>query len=100
MAKLGKNLILINTVIFQVYKQPLEKAAEDGDPILAVEDIKSVFNGVAEILSVHMKIHQELSNVISDWNEDCCIASIITKYQSQLTTVIISVQECLHFSTE
>lgn len=72
---------------FKVYKIPLEKAVQDGSPILATEDIRSIFGGIEDILKVHMQIHQDLSEVIQEWEEDCCIANIITKYQSQLTKV-------------
>nr|XP_039249551.1 protein ECT2-like isoform X2 [Styela clava] len=74
-------------IIIEIYKQPLENAIKTGEPILAAEDIRNIFGGISDILKVHSEMHQELSEMISEWQEDCCIAGIITKYQSQLTKV-------------
>ena len=72
---------------FQVYKVPLEKANAEGKPILAAKDIRSIFGGVQEIISVHSYIHHDVSEIIDNWTEDCCIGEVIKKYKEKLIEV-------------
>lgn len=59
----------------------------DGHPLLAHEDIRAAFGGIADIAALHSSMHQELSDLIDNWDEDCCIANIIIKYKEQLMKV-------------
>ena len=72
---------------FQVYKVPLEKANTEGEPILAAEDIRSIFGGVQEIISVHSYIHHDMSKIIDNWTEDCYIGEVIKKYKEKFIEV-------------
>ena len=71
-----------------MYKEPLEKAVTDGKPLLAIEDMKSIFGGVQEIADVHSQMHADVSEIIDNWEEDCCLADIIKKYEKQLIEVL------------
>ena len=73
--------------LVQVYKEPLEQKASEGQPLLAQEDIRSVFGGIPDIARLHASIHKDLSDLIDDWDEGCCIADVINKYQEQLIKV-------------
>lgn len=70
-----------------MYKEPLEKAVLEGNPILAPEDIRQVFGEIDAIHQVHHNIHDELKEIVDNWQEDCCIARIINKYSEQLLKV-------------
>ncbi|XP_002131614.3 protein ECT2-like isoform X2 [Ciona intestinalis] len=76
----------LNTIL-KVYKEPLQKAADEGKPLLAPEDIRNAFGGIDDIAKLHACIHQDLSEMIDNWEEDCCIAHIFTKYREQLLKV-------------
>ena len=70
-----------------MYKEPLEKAVADGKPLLASEDIRSIFGGIREIANLHSHLHHDVSEIIDNWEEDCCIADVIKKYKEQLIEV-------------
>nr|CAB3240771.1 protein ECT2-like [Phallusia mammillata] len=76
----------LNTII-KVYKEPLEKMVSEGRPLLAPEDIRSAFGGITDIAALHSSIHHDLSSLFDNWDEECCIANIIIKYEDQLMKV-------------
>jgi len=76
----------LNTIL-KVYKEPLEKAVEDGTPILASEDIRQIFGEFDALHEVHTCIHNDLKELIDNWSEDCCIAEIVNKYSDKLLKV-------------
>ena len=78
---------VFDIVALQVYKEPLEKAAASGNAIMAVEDIRTIFGGIKEIAALHSHLHHDVSEIIDNWEEDCCIADVIKKYKSQLIEV-------------
>lgn len=41
---------------FQLFKHPLEKEGQVGGPILAQEEIKTIFGSIPDIYEVHTKI--------------------------------------------
>jgi len=79
-------MVLLQHLV-QVYKEPLEQKVSEGQPLLAQEDICSVFGGIPDIARLHASIHKDLSDLIDDWDEGCCIADVINKYQEQLIKV-------------
>lgn len=63
----------------------------DGKPLLDAKDIQNVFGGLPDIAKLHIQIHQDLSDLIDNWDEDCCIANVITKYQDNLLKVNVNI---------
>lgn len=47
----------------QVFQVPLEKEGQLGGPILAPEELKTIFGSIPDILDVHIKIKVSLSSI-------------------------------------
>ncbi|CAK8677722.1 unnamed protein product [Clavelina lepadiformis] len=73
--------------IITVYKEPLEKFVVEGHPLLAAEDIRSVFGGISQIAELHSFIHKDLSEIIDNWSENCCVADLFIKYEEKMIKV-------------
>lgn len=43
-------------LLFQLFKYPLEKEGQVGGPILAQEEIKTIFGSIPDIYEVHTRI--------------------------------------------
>ena len=42
---------------FQIFKEPIEESVDQrGGPLLAAEEIKTIFGSIPEILEVHQKL--------------------------------------------
>ncbi|RXM32942.1 Protein ECT2 [Acipenser ruthenus] len=50
------NYVDILTTVLQLFKDPLEKEGQLGGPILAVEEIKTIFGSIPDIFDVHTRI--------------------------------------------
>lgn len=85
--KFSKVHFIKSLFILQIYKVPLEKAVAGGKPILASEDIRNIFGGIEEIADVHSDIHRDVSQIIDNWTEDCCVGEVIQKYKEKLIEV-------------
>jgi len=44
---------------------------------------------IKELESLHTHLHRDVSNIIDNWEEDCCIGDVIKKYKQQLIEVTI-----------
>ena len=51
-----KSSVFCIAFFFQVFQVPLEKEGQVGGPILAPEEIKTIFGSIPDILDVHIKI--------------------------------------------
>ncbi|XP_041038911.1 protein ECT2 isoform X1 [Carcharodon carcharias] len=78
------NYVDILTTIIQLFKVPLEKEGQLGGPILAQEEIKTIFGSIPDILDVHTKIKTDLEELILNWSENHSIGGIIQKYSKDL----------------
>ncbi|XP_067898329.1 protein ECT2 isoform X1 [Heterodontus francisci] len=78
------NYVDILTTIIQLFKVPLEKEGQLGGPILAQEEIKTIFGSIPDILDVHTKIKTDLEELIVNWSENHSIGGIIQKYSKDL----------------
>ncbi|CAG01150.1 unnamed protein product [Tetraodon nigroviridis] len=74
---------ILNTVL-QLFKLPLEKEGQVGGPILAQEEIKTIFGSIPDIYDVHTRIKGDLEELLSDWSEDRSVGNIILKYSKEL----------------
>nr|XP_043900601.1 protein ECT2 isoform X2 [Solea senegalensis] len=74
---------ILNTVL-QLFKDPLEKEGQVGGPILAQEEIKTIFGSIPDIYDVHTRIKSDFEDLLSDWSEDKSVGDIILKYSKEL----------------
>ncbi|XP_026524162.1 protein ECT2 [Notechis scutatus] len=78
------NYVDILTTIIQVFQVPLEKEGQLGGPILAPEEIKTIFGSIPDILDVHIKIKEDLEDLMINWTENQSIGEVILKYSKDL----------------
>ncbi|KAM4695432.1 protein ECT2 isoform 1-T2 [Discoglossus pictus] len=78
------NYVDILTTIVQLFQVPLEKEGQLGGPILAQEEIKTIFGSIPDILEVHTKIKGDLEKLMIDWAENKSIGDIIITYSKDL----------------
>uniref|UniRef100_A0A8C7RJ40 Epithelial cell transforming 2 n=1 Tax=Oncorhynchus mykiss TaxID=8022 RepID=A0A8C7RJ40_ONCMY len=78
------NYVDILTTVMQLFKLPLEKEDQVGGPILAQEEIKTIFGSIPEIYDVHTRIKADLEVLVMDWSEDKSVGDIILKYSKDL----------------
>uniref|UniRef100_A0A3Q2E2E8 Epithelial cell transforming 2 n=1 Tax=Cyprinodon variegatus TaxID=28743 RepID=A0A3Q2E2E8_CYPVA len=74
------NYVDILNTILQLFKHPLEKEGQLGGPILAPEEIKTIFGSIPEIYEVHTKIEHDLEELLTDWSEGRSVGDIFLKY--------------------
>ncbi|KAM7331019.1 hypothetical protein ACRRTK_010208 [Alexandromys fortis] len=75
------NYVNILATIIQV---PLEEEGQRGGPILAPEEIKTIFGSIPDIFDVHMKIKDDLEDLIVNWDESKSIGDVFLKYSKDL----------------
>ncbi|KAM3876220.1 protein ECT2 [Diretmus argenteus] len=78
------NYVDILTTILQLFKLPLEKEGQVGGPILAQEEMKTIFGSIPDIYEVHTRIKNDLEELLTDWSEDKSVGDIILKYSKEL----------------
>ncbi|XP_009560759.2 protein ECT2 isoform X2 [Cuculus canorus] len=78
------NYVDILTTIIQLFQVPLEKEGQLGGPILAQEEIKTIFGSIPDILDVHTKIKEDLEELMINWTENKSIGDIFLKYSKDL----------------
>ncbi|XP_075122806.1 protein ECT2 [Leptodactylus fuscus] len=78
------NYVDILTTIVQLFQVPLEKEGQVGGPILAPEEIKTIFGSIPDILDVHTKIKEDLEKMMIDWAETKSIGEVILCYSKDL----------------
>lgn len=91
----------------KLFKLPLEKEGQVGGPILAQEEIKTIFGSIPDIYDVHTRIkvlsvrvqryliafsaafivlvffnQSDLEELLTDWSENRSVGNIILKYVS------------------
>ncbi|NWX35763.1 ECT2 protein, partial [Notiomystis cincta] len=72
------NYVDILTTIIQLFQVPLEKEGQLGGPILAQEEIKTIFGSIPDILD------EDLEDLMINWTESKSIGDIILKYSKDL----------------
>ncbi|XP_038599203.1 protein ECT2 isoform X5 [Tachyglossus aculeatus] len=78
------NYVGILTTILQLFQVPLEEEGQRGGPILAPEEIKTIFGSIPDIFEVHTKIKDDLEDLIIHWDESKSIGDIFLKYSRDL----------------
>ncbi|KAM9848588.1 protein ECT2 [Aulostomus maculatus] len=78
------NYVDILSTILQLFKLPLEKEGQVGGPILAQEEIKTIFGSIPDIYEVHTRIKSDLEELLTDWSEDRSVGNIFLRYSKEL----------------
>ncbi|XP_027025772.2 protein ECT2 isoform X2 [Tachysurus fulvidraco] len=78
------NYVDILATVLQLFKYPLEKEGQVGGPILAQEEIKTIFGSIPDIYDVHTRIKADLEELVMNWSEDKSVGDIILKYSGEL----------------
>ncbi|CAM9336759.1 unnamed protein product, partial [Lampetra planeri] len=78
------NYVDILSTILQLFKLPLEKEGQVGGPILAQEEMKTIFGSIPDIYDVHVRIKSDLEELLTDWSEDRSVGDVILKYSKEL----------------
>ncbi|XP_036970914.1 protein ECT2 isoform X3 [Acanthopagrus latus] len=78
------NYVDILSTILQLFKLPLEKEGQVGGPILAQEEMKTIFGCIPDIHEVHTRIKTDLEELLTDWSEDKSVGNVILKYSKEL----------------
>jgi len=74
-----------------VFKDEIENPDQPGGPILDPQESKSVFGGLVPIYDVHVKIRDELAQIVSASSAHWPIGSIFLRHVSHSFTVCLSV---------
>ncbi|KAM7410629.1 hypothetical protein PAMA_001863 [Pampus argenteus] len=78
------NYVDILSTILQLFKLPLEKEGQVGGPILAQEEIKTIFGSIPDIYEVHTRIKSDLEELLRAWSDDMSVGDVILKYSKEL----------------
>uniref|UniRef100_A0A673JPG7 Protein ECT2-like n=1 Tax=Sinocyclocheilus rhinocerous TaxID=307959 RepID=A0A673JPG7_9TELE len=78
------NYVDILATVLQLFKYPLEKEGQVGGPILAQEEIKTIFGSIPDIYEVHTRIKADLEELVMNWSEERSVGDIILKYSREL----------------
>lgn len=79
------NYVDILKIIVEVFKNELEKSADDEeDQLLNTTEINFIFGKLPPIYETHMKMLEDFRQISADWTEDKCIGNIILKYSGNL----------------
>ncbi|XP_053285939.1 protein ECT2 isoform X2 [Pleuronectes platessa] len=78
------NYVDILNTILQLFYYPMEKESQVGGPILAPEEIKTIFGSIPDIFDVHTRIKHDLEELLTDWQEERSVGDIILKYSKEL----------------
>ncbi|XP_040104841.1 protein ECT2 isoform X4 [Oryx dammah] len=81
------NYVNILATIIQLFQVPLEEEGQRGGPILAPEEIKTIFGSIPDIFDVHTKIKDDLEDLIINWDESKSIGDIFLKYSKDLVKI-------------
>ncbi|XP_018120008.1 epithelial cell transforming 2 S homeolog isoform X3 [Xenopus laevis] len=81
------NYVDILTTIVQLFQLPLEKEGQLGGPILAQEEIKTIFGSIPDILDVHTNIKGHLEKLMIDWADSKSVGEIILTYSKDLVKI-------------
>ncbi|XP_040284182.1 protein ECT2 isoform X2 [Bufo bufo] len=81
------NYVDILTTVVQLFQVPLEKEGQLGGPILAPEEIKTIFGSIQDILDVHTNIKDDLEKMMMDWAETKSIGEVILCYSKDLVKI-------------
>lgn len=68
--------------IFQTFKEEIERSDQPGGPLLDATDVKLIFGKIPPIYDTHMKMRDELNDIINNWRNDRSVGDVILKHVS------------------
>jgi len=66
----------------QIFKEEIERTDQPGGPILDSQDVKAIFGGIPSIYDVHIKIRDELNEMITRWSDDESVGNVFLRHVS------------------
>jgi len=66
----------------QVFKEEIERTDQPGGPILDSQEVKAIFGGIPSIYNVHIKIRDELNEMMSRWSDDESVGNVFLRHVS------------------
>ena len=70
------NYLQILQTIIREFKEPLEAEEANGNSLIDIEDRKTIFDKLPNLLAVHSKIQSKLFHIVKNWKEDVSIGNI------------------------
>ena len=64
----------------QTFKEEIERSDQPGGPLLDGTDIKLIFGKIPPIYDTHMKIRDDLNDIINNWREDRSVGDVILRH--------------------
>lgn len=77
------NYVKILDTIINVFKEPLD-TEQTGGPILAQEEIKTIFNRIPDIFAVHCRLKEDIQALLDDYSDDKSIGQIFLRHSSDM----------------
>ncbi|GAB6020167.1 hypothetical protein CHUAL_002893 [Chamberlinius hualienensis] len=78
------NYVGILHTIITLVKEPIEDVKQAGGPLLDPTEVKIIFGNVRPIYDVHVKLRDDLMELVNSRREDRCIGQVIVKYSQEL----------------
>lgn len=66
--------------LWQTFKEEIENTNQPGGPLLDPQHVKAIFGGIPPIFDVHVKLRDELGEIVNNWQEDACIGDTIIRH--------------------
>jgi len=85
----------------QIFKEEIERTDQPGGPILDSQDVKAIFGGIPSIYDVHIKIRDELNEMISNWSDGESVGNIFLRHVSVSVVcgvIVLHNLECQYIS--
>ncbi|KAJ8310829.1 hypothetical protein KUTeg_012694 [Tegillarca granosa] len=79
-----KNYVNILHTILNVFKSEIEKPNQYNGAILGPQETKLIFGNIPPIYDVHLKIRDELTDIVENWSENRLVGDTITKHADAL----------------
>ncbi|BFZ06676.1 hypothetical protein BsWGS_09714 [Bradybaena similaris] len=80
-----QNYVGILHTILQTFKAQIDKPDQYNGPILAPQDIKTIFGNIPPIYEVHCKLKDSLAFLVEHWSENNSIGECILNRAEELT---------------
>lgn len=79
------NYVTILHTIIHTFKEQIEKPGQYNGPILALQDIKTIFGNIPPIYDIHCKLRDDLSRLVENWSDDAGVGEIVIKHADAFT---------------
>ena len=70
-----------------MFKEEIECTDQPGGSILDPQDVKVIFGGIPSIYDIHIKIRDELGDIVSHWSDDAAVGAVFMKHVRTAATI-------------